>query len=86
MRAIQFVTELIDRGQIVDRKMKRMLVHAIAGDDVMLPLGANSKLNADRAFLIHLRDAGRRHAAEWLERGFANVGERSGVDIRGSYL
>jgi NTE family protein len=86
MRAIQFVTDLIDAGKITGGQMKRMLVHAIAADDVMGPLGVNSKLNADRTFLRYLRDAGRRHAEAWLEEHFVAIGERSTLDIRSAYL
>ena len=86
MRAIQFVTDLIDQGRVADGKLKRMLVHAIAADEVMGQLGANSKLNADASFLRYMRDAGRRCAATWLEERWDDVGERSSVDIRGDYL
>ena len=86
MRAIHFVTELIDAGEISRPGMKRMLIHAIAADDVMSKLGASSKLNADRAFLAWLRDHGRRQAEEWLARNFDHLGERSTVDIRAQYL
>lgn len=86
MRAIQFVTDLIDQGRVTDGKLKRMLVHAIAADEVMVRLGANSKLNAERGFLTYLRDAGRRATEAWLEEGYGDLGERSGLDIRGAYL
>lgn len=86
MRAIQFVTDLIDQGRVPDGKLKRMLVHDIAADEVMGRLGVNSKLNADRAFLCELRDAGRRHAALWLDANWADLGERSTTDLRAAYL
>jgi NTE family protein len=66
--------------------MKRMLVHAIAADEVMGRLGVQSKLNADRAFLRYMRDAGRRTADEWLERSFEDLGHRSTIDIQAQYL
>ncbi len=50
MRAIAFVTRLIDEGRISDGSLRRMLIHAIEADDVMQKLGATSKLNADRSF------------------------------------
>ena len=86
MRAIQFVTDLIDQGRVPDGKLKRMLIHAIAADEVMGRLGVNSKLNADRAFLCELRDAGRRHAGLWLDANWADLGERSTTDLRAAYL
>src|SRR5690349_4121350 len=46
MRAIAFVTKLIDDGKILDNSMKRMLIHGIEAADVMAELGALNKLNA----------------------------------------
>jgi hypothetical protein len=39
MRAIAFVTKLIDDGKILDNSMKRMLIHGIEAADVMAELG-----------------------------------------------
>ncbi|WP_207541130.1 patatin-like phospholipase family protein [Sabulicella rubraurantiaca] len=86
MRAIHFVTSLIDGGLGGAEGMKRMLIHSISADDVMAPLTATSKLNADRIFLRYLHDAGRRRAQEWLAERFADLGERSSVDIGARYL
>jgi hypothetical protein len=43
----------------------------------MAKLGAASKLNTDRGFLGRLRDAGRRHADDWLAANFDLLGARS---------
>ncbi|HYZ31892.1 MAG TPA: patatin-like phospholipase family protein [Crenalkalicoccus sp.] len=86
MRAIEFVTSLIDSGQVNGRQLKRMFIHAIAADAVMTPLGVGSKLNADRDFLLYLKEAGRRGAEEWLERAWDSLGQRSSVDVRTAYL
>jgi NTE family protein len=85
MRAIAFVTRLIDDGKIQDTNMKRMLIHSIAADDFMQGLGINSKLNADWEFLTHLRDVGRATAAAWLNRDFPQVSKQSTTDL-GLYL
>ncbi len=86
MRAIHFVNELIDSGQLSRPSMKRILIHAIAADEVTIKLGVSSKLNADRAFLAWLCEHGRRVATDWLARNFDHLGERSTVDIRARYL
>ncbi len=86
MRAIHFVTDLIETGQIGEGRMKRMLIHAICADELMMQLGARSKLNASRDFLAHLRDNGRKHAAAWLQASFGHLGERSTVDLQSRYL
>jgi NTE family protein len=86
MRAIAFVTNLIDDGRISDGSLKRMLIHAIDADDVMQQLGASSKFNADWEFLIHLHDIGRERAGIWLKAHLDMIGIESTVDIRAKYL
>jgi NTE family protein len=87
MRAVAFVTRLIDDGLLKDDSMlKRMRIHAIDAEDVMQGLGVASKLNADWEFLLHLHEIGRERAQGWLDGDFALVGKDSSVDIRGKYL
>ena len=86
MRAISFVTKLIDDNPAAMKTLKRMLVHAIAADEVMSGLGAASKLNGDWEFLVYLRDQGRDHADKWLAQNFAHLGRESTIDIRKEYL
>ncbi|HUL05289.1 MAG TPA: patatin-like phospholipase family protein [Candidatus Acidoferrum sp.] len=86
MRAISFVTKLIDDNPVAMKTLKRMLVHAIAADEVMSGLGAASKLNGDWEFLVYLRDQGRDHADKWLMQNFGHLGRESTVDIRKEYL
>jgi NTE family protein len=86
MRAIAFVTKLIDDGKILDNSMKRMLIHGIAAADVMAELGALNKLNADWDNLIHLMKVGRERADAWLKQNFGRLGKESTVDIREEYL
>ena len=82
MRAVSFVTELIDAGKINGDALERMRIHSIAADAEMAKLGAASKLNADRGFLGRLRDAGRRHADDWLAANFDLLGARSTIDLK----
>jgi NTE family protein len=86
MRAIEFVTRLIDMDAAMSLNLKRMFIHAISSDEVMVGLSAASKLNADWAFLIHLRDAGRQSAGHWLDHNFSLIGKESSVDIHAAYL
>ena len=67
MRAISFVTKLIEDGKLKEGDAKHMMLHAIEADDVMRGLGVASKLNADWEFLMHLRDIGRERAEAWLD-------------------
>lgn len=86
MRAIDFVTKLIDSGSVNGLNLKRMLVHAISADDIMLGLGVASKLNGDWRFLTELRDAGRARATAWLADNYDRIGKESTVDIHKTYL
>ncbi|HEY8442002.1 MAG TPA: patatin-like phospholipase family protein [Xanthobacteraceae bacterium] len=86
MRAIAFVTRLIDEGKIPDGSLKRMLIHAIEAGDVMQKLGITSKYNADGNFLGHLHDTGYNRADAWIAQFLDRIGVQSTVDIRAKYL
>lgn len=86
MRAVAFVTKLIDDDVLDRQKYSRMLMHAIRDDAAMAELGAATKLSADWAFLCRLRDSGRAKAAEWLERHVHDIGQASTVDLADVYL
>ncbi|MBI3434661.1 MAG: patatin-like phospholipase family protein [Proteobacteria bacterium] len=86
LRAIAFVTKLIDDMKVDGGGLKRMLIHSIEADDVMQGLGAPSKLNADWDFLMRLHTIGRERAERWLGSNFAKLGAQSSVDIRAKYL
>jgi len=85
MRAIAFVTRLIDSGQLGDSH-KRMLIHSIRDDRHMRALGVSSKLNPDWDFLCDLRDAGRTAADAWLAENFDRIGRESSTDIQSLFL
>jgi NTE family protein len=84
MRAIAFVTDLIDSGRMADGK--RMLIHAIDGEDVIGTLSNSSKLNGNWGFLTYLHKIGRERADEWLKANFDRVGVETTVDMRERYL
>jgi NTE family protein len=86
MRAVAFVSKLIDDGKITDGSLKRMLVHAIDGGDFMRDLGVSSKLNPDWEFLTHLHDVGWERADAWVKENFATLGRDSTIDLRVKYL
>jgi NTE family protein len=86
MRAVAFVTKLIDDGKLSQGDAKRVFIHSVCADDVMRGLGAASKLNADREFLRQLRALGRERVQAWMDRHFDDLCLRSTVDIRATYL
>jgi NTE family protein len=86
MRAVAFVTKLLDDGKLSQGDAKRVLIHSVCADDVMRGLGVASKLNADGGFLKQLRTLGRERAQAWIDRHFDDLGSRSTVDIQAAYL
>jgi NTE family protein len=86
MRAIAFVTKLIETGQVKEGSMQHMLIHEIEAEEFMRTLGAASKMNPDWEFLTWLRDVGREAADAWLKEHFDDIGRRSTIDIRDRYL
>ena len=86
LRAIQFVTDLIDKDRVKGGQLKRMLIHSIEAQEVMTGLGVSSKLNPDWDFLTHLRDVGRARADQWLDRNYEKIGRESTVDLRAAFL
>jgi NTE family protein len=86
MRAVAFVTNLIDAGKLEEEDAKRMFVHSICAEGTMQDLNSASKLNVDQAFLLRLHVLGRKQADTWLDSNFDNLGIHSTIDIRATYL
>jgi NTE family protein len=81
IRAIDFITRLIDEGKITDSSIKRMLIHSVDAEGFMSSLGVNSKLNVDWEFLNHLMALGRAKSAAWLDAKFQDLSVRSTADF-----
>jgi len=86
MRAIDFVSRLVEEHRLDETRYKRMLIHRIEAGDEMRDLGASTKLNAETAFLEHLFEIGRAVCGDWLARNFDFLGVSSTVDIGADYL
>lgn len=86
MRAVHFVNRLIAGGQLDPEAYRITRVHMIEDEDDMRALSASSKMNAERAFLLHMKDIGRRTADTWLEANFDCVGHESSIDVRKVFL
>lgn len=86
MRAVAFVSRLLEEEKIDESRYKRMLVHAIRNDEEMGKYGAETKMSPDWDFLVHLRDAGRAAATQWLAASMSGIGKRTTVDLAATYL
>jgi NTE family protein len=81
MRAIAFITQLIDEGKIADGAVKRMLIHSLDAEGAMPSLGVNSKLNAGWEFLTRLKRLGQEKTGEWLKANLEHLMVRSTADF-----
>ncbi len=81
LRAIDFVTRLIEEGKLSREDYMKVHMHRIFAAELK-PLQASSKMNAEWAFLTELRDLGRETAREWLDCNFEDIGQRSTIDLR----
>ncbi|MDI6745899.1 MAG: patatin-like phospholipase family protein [Rhodocyclaceae bacterium] len=81
LRAIMLLRDLIEAEGLERERYRDMRLHTIHGDDVLLGLKASSKLNAEWAYLCHLRDLGRQRADYWLQQHWDDLGERSSFDL-----
>ena len=86
MRAISFVTDLIDERRLDSNVYKRVNVHWIEAEKQMRGLGVSSKLNARMDFLLHLKAIGRQAADAWIAGHFDAIGHRSTIDIKEKFL
>jgi NTE family protein len=82
LRAIEFVTRLIDTGKLSRDEYKRVLMHRIDGSGVLDDYTASSRLHADWSFFLKLRDAGRTTAQRWLKANYDAIGQRATLDLK----
>ncbi len=74
MRAIYFITKLIDEGKIKPDALKRMSMHVIKNEEAFQGLNLSSAMNTDWDFLMQLHDAGRNTADKWIQDKFDKIG------------
>jgi NTE family protein len=86
MRAIAFVTHLIDTKVVSPGQLKRIFIHSIRSDELMSDLGVSSKFASDKEFLYLLKKRGYEQADKWLSESFDKVGKDSSVDIKKEFL
>ncbi|MEO8669775.1 MAG: patatin-like phospholipase family protein [Tahibacter sp.] len=89
MRAVEFVSRQLTEGWLKPEyasRMRHVLVHLIRADALMGTLSAATKISTDARFLSGLRDRGRACAESWLNAHYADLGERSSVDLRKEFL
>jgi len=77
LRSIAYLWEVIRDADLDRAAYRDARLHMIGAEEAMQALSASSKLNAERAFLLHLRQIGWSAADAWL----ADNGDRIGVEM-----
>ncbi len=86
MRAISFITDLIDQGMLDKNKIKRLNMHVIEDEAVFQELGWSSKLNTEWDFFMYLFEKGRHAADVWLKKNFDSIGVRTTAPMREHFV
>ncbi|WP_127088725.1 patatin-like phospholipase family protein [Aquabacter cavernae] len=87
LRAIDQTTQLIEQGMLSRLALgasgfRRVRLHRVGGAEHLVDLDLSSKLNAEWAFLQHLRDLGRAAASDFIAAHGDDVGKKSTLDLR----
>jgi NTE family protein len=81
LRAIHFVSQLVEEGHLDPQRFKRLNVHVVQAEDVMRGLGAHSKFDTSPTFIQSLHALGRERMTAWLAANRTKVGRESSVDL-----
>jgi len=86
MRAIHFVSKLIERGDLDSKRYKRLNMHMIEAPAEMHELTASSKLNADWDFFLFLHGLGAEAMDNWLKAHKKSIGHATSFDVESIFL
>lgn len=86
MRAISFISDLIDDGKLDPKETKRVFMHMIEDEDTFADLGWSSKLNTEWDFFMHLFEKGRSAADKWIKENYEHVGKKTTAPLREHFV
>lgn len=86
LRAIELLHRLIDSEGVASERVRAMFIHIIHADQELEHLDASSKVNAEWAYLNHLKERGRSWADAFLDRHYTDIGERSSFDLASLFV
>ncbi len=81
LRAIEFVTRLLDDHKLDQSRYRRMLVHMIQTTDEIMNMGSATKSDTSERFLKQLHEIGYSTADTWLAEKSHFLGKESSVDL-----
>jgi NTE family protein len=76
LRAIGFVTRLLEQKRLDAERYKRVLLHCIDGGAALQGYGSSSKMRADTKMVRELFDLGREQGQRWLHEHRGDIGVR----------
>ncbi len=85
MRAIKFVTRLLDENWIKEEhrdQMKRIFIHSLRSDELMMEYSVASKFDTEWDFLSELFELGRIAGDKWFKKNHKKIGKSSTIDIK----
>lgn len=86
LRAVHFVTNLIDGGELSSDQHKRVFIHSINADKIVQNLGVSSKLNTDSEFINYLYTSGQQLADDFLAQHFDKIGKESSTNLATEFM
>lgn len=86
MRAIHFITNLIEEGLLDEKKIKKVHMHVVENEEIFQSLGWSSKLNTEWEFLEYLFTNGREAADKWLKENFDNIGVKTTALLKEHFI
>ena len=86
LRAVAFVTRLIEEGKLSPDEHKNVHLHRIDTSGVLDDHAASSKGKAEWDYFVELRNAGRQTAHSWLKDHYEAIGVRGTLDLQSASL
>jgi NTE family protein len=80
LRHVDFVNRCLRRGELQGLGYRQVYLHRVGGSEIV-QFPASTKLNAEWAFLKHLRDIGRTSVRQWLDENFDRIGVEGTLDV-----
>jgi NTE family protein len=86
LRAINFVSRLIEDGVLDGSRFKRLNIHVVHAEETMRGLSAHSKCDITRQFILMLYALGRSRMDAWLDSHRDAIGHASTADLADLFL
>ncbi|GGK39441.1 patatin-like phospholipase family protein [Salinarimonas ramus] len=85
LRAVDFVTRLLDEGKLAEGDYKRVLMHRIEPTGHFDDFPASTRKTADFRMMKTLFERGRGAAQDWLARHYDDIGIRPTIELKRDY-